>query len=314
MSKFKVYVLDVFHPAGVEFISRHADVVPYGDPRMANWREDADGIMVRMRPITADDFNRAKKLKVLAKQGVGVNTIDLKSAKAHGVTVCNNPGVNSEAVAELALTMGLVLGRRVAEMDRAIRSGAKVERNDYLGLETCEKTIGVVGMGNIGTLIARKYYGAFNAKILAYDPYVPASRWSDLPHERVSSLEAMLPRADILTLHVPFTDETNHMISTAQLALMKPTAIVVNPSRGGIVDEAALYKALKAGKLFGAGLDVWEEVEPPPANHPLMTLPNVIGTPHAAGGTRETQEKSSLLVGQQMWHVLNGGEPDNRVV
>jgi len=314
MSKFKVYVLDVFHPAGVEFISRHADVVPYGDPRMANWREDADGIMVRMCPITADDFNRAKKLRVLAKQGVGVNTIDLKAAKAHGVTVCNNPGVNSEAVAELALTMGLVLGRRVAEMDRAIRSGANVERNDYLGLETWEKTIGVVGMGNIGTLIARKYYGAFNAKILAYDPYVPASRWSDLPHERVSSLEALLPRADILTLHVPFTDETNHMISTAQLALMKPTAIVVNPSRGGIVDEVALYKALKAGRLFGAGLDVWEEVEPPPATHPLMTLPNVIGTPHAAGGTRETQEKSSLLVGQQMWHVLNGGEPDNRVV
>ena len=99
MSKFKVYCLDVFHPAGVEFISRHCDVVPYGDPRMAGWREDADGVMVRMRPVTADDFARAKKLKVVAKQGVGVNTLDLKAAKAHGVTVCNNPGVNSEAVA-----------------------------------------------------------------------------------------------------------------------------------------------------------------------------------------------------------------------
>lgn len=314
MSKFKVYVLDVFHPAGIDFLQQHAQVVTYDDPRRANWHEDADGIMVRMRPITADDFSRAKKLKVLAKQGVGVNTIDLKAAKSHGVTVCNNPGVNSEAVAELALTMGLVLGRRVAEMDRAIRCGAKVERNDYLGLQTWEKTIGVVGMGNIGTLIARKYHGAFNAKILAYDPYVPAKRWSDLPHERIGSLEALLPRADILTLHVPLTEQTRHMISTAELALMKPTAIVVNPSRGGIVDEAALYRALKAGKLFGAGLDVWEEVEPPAADHPLMSLPNVIGTPHAAGGTRETQEKSSLLVGEQMWHVLNGGEPANRVV
>ena len=314
MSKFKVYCLDVFHPAGVEFISRHCDVVPYGDPRMAGWHEDADGVMVRMRPVTADDFARAKKLKVVAKQGVGVNTLDLKAAKAHGVTVCNNPGVNSEAVAELALAMGLILGRRVAEMDRILRSGAKMERNDYLGLDSWEKTVGVVGMGNIGTLIARKYHGAFNAKILAYDPYVPASRWSDLPHERVASLEAMLPRVDVLTMHVPLNEETWHMVGVAELALMKPTAIVLNVARGGIVDEAALCAALKAGKLFGAGLDVWEEVEPPPASHPLLSLPNVIATPHAAGGTRETQEKSSLLVGQQMWHVLNGGEPANRVV
>jgi D-3-phosphoglycerate dehydrogenase len=199
-------------------------------------------------------------------------------------------------------------------MDRALRSGAKVDRNDYLGLETWGKTVGVVGMGNIGTLIARKYVGAFGAKILAYDPYVPAGRWSDLPHERVASLEDMLPRVDILTLHVPLTDETTHMIGKAQLALMKPTAIVVNPSRGGIVHEGALYDALKAGRLFGAGLDVWEEVEPPPSSHPLLSLPNVIATPHAAGGTRETQEKSSLRVGEQMWHVLNGGEPASRIV
>jgi D-3-phosphoglycerate dehydrogenase len=314
MSKFKVYVIDKFHPAGLDYLGPLVDLVPYGDPRMDNWHEDADGVLVRMRPLTADDFSRAKKLKVVAKQGVGVNTIDLKAAKAHGVTVGNNPGVNSEAVAELALTMALLLSRRVAEMDRVMRSGAKMDRNDYLGLETWEKTIGVIGMGNIGTLVARKYVGAFNAKILAYDPYVPAGRWADLPHERADSLETVLRRADILTLHVPLTDETTHMISTAQLALMKPTAIVVNPSRGGIVDEAALYEALKAGRLFGAGLDVWEEEEPPRASHPLLSLPNVIATPHAAGGTIETQIKSSLRVGEQMWHILNGGEPANRVV
>ncbi len=314
MSRFKVYVLDVFHPAGIDFLKQHADVIPYDDPRMANWHEDADGVMVRMRPLTAGDFAKAKKLKVVAKQGVGVNTIDIKAAKARGITVCNNPGVNSEAVAELALAMALNLGRRVSEMDRVLRSGANMDRNNYLGLETWGKTVGVVGMGNIGTLIARKYVGAFNAKILAYDPYVPAERWSDLPHERVASLEAMLPRVDILTLHVPLTEETTHMIGKAQLAMMKPVAIVINPSRGGIVHEGALHDALKAGKLFGAGLDVWEEVEPPPASHPLLSLPNVIATPHAAGGTRETQEKSSLRVGEQMWHVLNGGEPASRIV
>lgn len=313
MSKMKVYVLDVFHPAGVEFLSRHADVVSFGDARTAGWHADADAVMVRGKALTAEDFSRAKKLRVVAKQGVGVNTIDLAAAKAHGVTVCNNPGINSEAVAEMALAMGLILGRRVAELDRMIRAGVKFERTAFLGLETWEKTVGVIGMGNIGTRIARKYHGAFNARILAYDPYAAENAWSDLPHQRVASLDEMLPRVDLLTVHVPLTDKTRHIIGRRELALMKETAIVVNVSRGGIVDEAALYDALKAGRLFGAGLDVWEETEPPPADHPLLSLPNVIATPHAAGGTRETQEKSSLRVAEQLWHVLNGGEPFSRV-
>jgi D-3-phosphoglycerate dehydrogenase len=314
MSKKKVYVLDAFHPAGVEFISRHADVVPFGDTRMSTWHDDADGVMVRMRKLTAEDFSKAARLKVVAKQGVGVNTIDLAAAQSRGITVCNNPGVNSEAVAEMGLAMCLILGRRIAEMDRVMRSGAKMERADYLGLETWGKTVGIIGMGNIGTRIARKFYSAFNAKILGYDPYVPADRWSDIPHERVATLDAMLPRVDILTVHAPLTDETRHMVSRREIALMKKTAILINVARGGIVDEAAMFEALKEGRLFGAGIDVWEGAEPPPAGHPLLSLPNVIASPHAAGGTRETQEKSSLAVAEQLLHVLNGGEPFHRVV
>src|SRR5258708_5674658 len=232
--------------------------------------------MVRMTPIRAADIARAKKLRIICKQGVGVDTIDLEAAKAKGIPVSRTPGVNSEAVAELALALGLAATRRV-------------------------------GGGNIGSRVAHKWRSAFNARIVAYDPYV-----SNLPFEQESSLEDLLPQADLLTLHVPLTDETRHMIGSRELSRMKPTAGRVNTPRGGVIDEGALYEALKAGRLFGAGLDVWE-VEPPPKDHPLLQLPNVVATPHAAGGTEETQIRSALQVAQQVVEVLQGKPARNRV-
>jgi D-3-phosphoglycerate dehydrogenase len=308
----KVYVLDSFFPTGIEFAAQRAELVLWDDPRVKNWREDADGVMVRMTPIRADDLARAKKLRVIAKQGVGVDTIDLAAARARGITVCRTPGVNKEAVAELALTLALSVTRRVAEFDRNIRSGGAVERSDFLGLESWQKTVGIIGMGNIGTLIARKWYAAFDARIVAYDPYVPADIWPDVPHTRAASLEDLLPQADILTLHLPLTEESRGMINAATLALMKPTAVLVNTSRGGIVDERALHDAIAARRLFGAGIDVFER-EPPTADHPLMQLPTVVATPHAGGGTYETQARSSLLVAQQLFEALAGRELLDRV-
>jgi D-3-phosphoglycerate dehydrogenase len=308
----KIYVLDAFHPAGVDYAAQHFEVVRWDDPRVKNWVEDADGVMVRMSKIRAEDLAHAKKLKIICKQGVGYDTIDIDAAKRHGIPVCRTPGVNSEAVAEMAMTLGLSIARRATETDRLIRAGAKVERSKLLGVEMWQKTVGVVGMGNIGTRSARKWRGAFDAKIIAYDPYMEG--WKDIPHRKASSLQEMLPEVDLLTLHVPLTKETKHLISRRELASMKKTAILVNTSRGGVVDEEALYDALKAGRLFGAGLDVWE-VEPPPKDHPLLELPNVIATPHAAGGTHDTQVRSSMQVAQQVVEVLQGKPPlpENRV-
>jgi D-3-phosphoglycerate dehydrogenase len=308
----KIYVLDSFFSTGVEFAAQRAEVIRWDDPRVKNWHEDADGLMVRMTRIKADDLARAQKLRVIAKQGVGVDTIDLAAAKARGITVCRTPGVNREAVAELALTLALSVTRRVAEFDRRIRSGAIVERSNFLGLESWQKTVGVVGMGNIGTFVARKWHAAFDARIIAYDPYVVAHAWADIPHQRAGSLAELLPQVDVLSLHLPFTAESNGMIGAAALSLMKPTAVVVNTSRGGIVDEGALYQAISSGKLFGAGLDVFD-IEPPTADNPLMRLPTVVATPHAGGGTYETQARSSLLVAQQLFEVLAGREPLGRV-
>ncbi len=198
-------------------------------------------------------------------------------------------------------------------MDRAVRApDPPVRREDFLGLESWGTTVGVVGLGNVGTRVARKWRGAFDATILAYDPCVPADRWSDLPHERMPSLDAMLPRCDELTLHLPLTAKSRGMIGGRELGLMKPAAILVNTARGGIVDEAALHAALAAGRLFGAGIDVFGR-EPPTAADPLVGLPNVVCTPHAAGGSLETQGKSSFAVARQLLDVLAGREPWGRV-
>jgi D-3-phosphoglycerate dehydrogenase len=203
--------------------------------------------------------------------------------------------------------------RRVSRFDRLLRAGAPIVRPQHLGIEMQGKSVGIIGMGNIGSIVAKKWRGAFDAQLWAYDPYVPSDRWADLPHTRVQHLHEMLTHVDLLTLHLPLTDESRHMIGEAELALMKPDAVLINVSRGGIVDEVALAAALQRGHLFGAGLDVFE-VEPPPPDHPLLAFDNLIATPHAAGGTHDTQRRSATQVAQQVIDVLNGGPVAHRVV
>ena len=308
----KIYILDAFHEAGIALARQHAEVVCWPDPAIRNWPEEADGVMVRMTPITAQDLARAKHVKVICKQGVGFDTIALDAAKARGIPICRTPGVNSEAVAEMGFALALSVTRRVTRFDRMLRAGEEIVRPQHLGIEMHGKTVGIVGMGNIGTRMARKWLGAFDAKIIACDPHAPADAWRDIPHTRVSHLREMLPQVDLLTLHLPLNEESRHLIGRAELALMKKDAVLINVSRGGLIDEQALYESLQRGHLFGAGLDVFE-VEPPPADYPLLTLPNVVATPHAAGGTHETQERSSLQVARQVIDVLHGKEPANRV-
>ena len=311
----KIYILDPFHPTGVAMARAYADVVLWDDPARVNWPTDADAVMVRMTPITAPDLARAKaagKLKLVCKQGVGYDTIDIVAAKELGIPVSRTPGVNSDAVAELALALTLAVNRRIAEVDRMLRAGQETQRAGMLGMELAGKKVGIVGMGNIGTLAARKFFGGFNAHLFAYDPYVPATQWSDIPHTRVATLEEMLPQVDVITVHAPLTKETRDLLNTRELALMKKDAVVINCARGGMVNEAALYEAIKGGHIFGAGLDVFD-VEPPPADHPLLSLPTVIATPHAGAGTRDTQERSATQVATQVIEVLDGKPARNRV-
>lgn len=309
----KIYILDAFHPAGIELAKQHAQVICWPDPAIANWPTDADGVMVRMTRLPGDLIRQAKKLKIICKQGVGFETIDIAAAHERGIPVCRTPGINSEAVAEMALALSLDVARRTSRFDRMLRRGDEIIRPKNLGIEMHGKTIGIVGMGNIGSNVAKKWIGAFSAKILALDPNAPADRWSDIPHERCSTIQEMLPRVDLLSLHIPMREANYHFIGAKELALMKPNAILINVSRGGLIDEEALYISLKSGHLFGAGLDVFE-VEPPPPDYPLLSLENLVATPHAAGGTEETQERSSLQVAQQVIDVLAGKPPTHAVL
>lgn len=302
----KIYIIDAFHPSGVELARSFAEVVCWPDPRVNDWPEQADAVMVRMTPITKEQLARAKHVKIICKQGVGLDTIDLEAAKAHGIIVSRTPGVNSEAVSEMAMALSLTVSRRTSRFERLLRAGEPVVRPDHLGLEMLGKTVGVIGMGNIGTRLAKKWHHAFDCPILAYDPFAPATAWSDLKHERVSSLHALLPRVDLLSLHLPLTPESYHLIGKEELQLMKRDAILINVSRGGLIDEDALYEVMRGGHLFGAGLDVFEHAEPPPLDHPLLSLENVVSTPHAAGGTVETQIRSATQVAQQVIDVLSG--------
>ena len=306
----KIYILDAFHEAGIALAQENADVVCWPDPAIQNWPEDADGVMVRMTPITPEQLARAKHVKVICKQGVGYDTIAIEAARARGIPVCRTPGINSQAVAEMAFALALTVARRVSRFDRMLRAGAEIIRPQHLGIELQGKTVGIVGMGNIGKSVARKWLGAFDAKLMTYAPRSLADHWGDLPHTRVATLHEMLPQVDILTLHLPLTAESHHMIGHQELVLMKKNAILINVSRGGIIDEKALYESMSKGHLFGAGLDVFE-VEPPPPDYALLQLENLVATPHAGGGTHETQEKSSLQVAQQVIDVLRGKPPAN---
>ena len=315
----KVYVLNPIHPMGLDILAGHAEVVLWDDPRAAGWHDHAEGLIVRGNtPLTAADLARARRLKAVSKHGTGVNNIDLEAARKHGVTVMNTPGINAEAVAELAMALALATARRVGQIDRMLRAGERVAREDFDGSKEGGshgfegKVLGVIGIGNIGRRVARKWHRAFDMTVLGYDPHAPAEAWEVFEGESVALLDGMLERVDLLSVHVPLTDETRYLIGARELARMKPTAVLVSAARGGVVDEKALYEALESGHLFGAGLDVFE-VEPPAADHPLFKIPGFVGSPHIGGGTVESRERNAVAVAEQLIEFLKGGAARNVV-
>jgi D-3-phosphoglycerate dehydrogenase len=270
---------------------------------------DADGILFRAKPRCSESLMAAcKNLKVVGRHGVGLDTVDIPAATRLGVAVVHAPGSNSQAVAEHALMLMLVCVKRALTIDRMTRAGDWGGRRDSQNTELGGKTLGIVGIGNVGRRVAT-FAGAIGMKVLAYDTYVPADEIRRRGAEPVDSLEALLPQVDVLTCHTPLTPETAHMIDSRRLALMKRGAIYVNTSRGGVQQEEALFEALTRGQLAAAGIDVWEE-EPTPRDHKLFNLDNVVCSSHVAGVTREASRQASLQVTSEMLRVLRGEKPD----
>lgn len=251
---------------------------------------------------------RCPELLVVSTNGAGFDTVDVDACTAAGVAAVNQSGGNKEGVAEHALAMMLSLSKRVVESDRLIRRQAGVQRRDLIGNDILGKTVGIVGIGNIGGRVADLVRGLFQCRVLAYDPYVDAAEVRRRGAEKVEDLETLLRASDFVTVHCPLTRDTRGMFDAAAFAAMKPEAYFVITARGSIVDEAALAEALREKRIRGAGLDVFE-VEPPPLDNPLLALDNVIVSPHTAGVTVESRENIAKFAAEQLIGVFKGERP-----
>jgi len=311
----KILVADKISPKGVELLRKQAgfDVVEaYGTPadKVAALAADVDAIVVRSETkITREVIAAATKLKVVGRAGVGVDNVDVEAATERGVIVMNTPSGNTIATAELTFTHLLCGARPVAQASASMVAG-KWDRKSFNGVELFRKTLGIVGLGRIGGEVAKRAQ-AFGMRVLAYDPYLAPSRAKAMQVEG-TSLDALLEASDFITVHMPLTDDTRHMIGEAAFARMKKGVRIFNCARGGIIDEAALVTAIKAGKVAAAGLDVFEG-EPPPADSELRKLPNVVTTPHLGASTAEAQESVGIEIAEQVIDVLAGGVIRNAV-
>jgi len=257
--------------------------------------------------VTAALLARAPDLLIVSTNGAGYDTVNVKDCTTAGVLVVNQAGGNREAVAEHTVGMMLTLSKRIVEVDRAMRREKNLDRSRYVGNDIFGKTIGVVGIGNVGSRVAELCGRLFGMTVLAYDPYLTKEQIAARGAEKVE-LADLLRRADVVSVHCPLTDETRGMIGAGQYALMRPHAFFITTARGSIHDEAALADALKAKKIAGAGLDVWSK-EPPPPEHPLLAFDNVIVSPHTAGVTVETRAHMGKIAAAQLLDALDGKRP-----
>ncbi|THY26954.1 hypothetical protein D6D01_04267 [Aureobasidium pullulans] len=288
-----VYFIDDYHPEAVKHCNTLFNVIGPKDPEAKNGRQNARYILVKGSQVTAEDVAQAKKLRAIGKQGVGIDKIDATACKAAGIKIFNTPGVNATAVAELVLALTMSVAREIRPITLRQGAGEAVPKATCSGLILTGRSIGLPGMGNISRRVAEISRGAFGSHIIAYDPYLPEDAWSDLPHERATTIDEVLA-ADIVSIHVPLVKETTNLISYAQLERMQPTSILINAARGGIVNEPDLARALHEGLIWGAGLDCY--VQEPPTKEmyaKLWSSSKVVSTPHIGAATDQTQMETA---------------------
>jgi len=311
MSVKKVVITELIDNCGVELLKQEAAVtyLPELPGRaLADEIKDADALVVRVAKIDSALLDSAKNLVVIAKHGVGYDNIDIAAATGQKILVVSTPEANAESVAEHNLGLMLSLSKKISFADRALRQNRPQPREAYTGVELKDKKLGVIGLGRIGSELAHKCRAAFNTEIIVYDPYVSEEKASRLGYRKVNRPDDLLVEADYVIICVPLTKETANLIGKRELDLMKPGAFLINSSRGGIIDEDALYRHLVDGKIAGAALDVFQ-VEPPPPEHPLLSLDNFIATPHIGGMTAEAMRRMALTLAEDVISVFRGEKP-----
>jgi len=301
----KVVVAETIAAAGIEALAATCEVdiaVGVDKEELAARLFDAAGLIVRSETqVDAELIGAAGKLEVIGRAGIGVDNIDVDVATAHGVLVVNAPNANTISAAEHTMALLLAQARRVPEADASLRSGAW-ERSRFQGIELHGKTLGVLGLGKIGTLVAQRA-SSFGMRIVAYDPYISVDRARRLGVE-LGELSEVLAEADFITIHLPRTRETEGLVDAEAIASMKDGVRIVNAARGGILDESALVDAISSGKVAGAAIDVFT-VEPT-TDSPLFDLPEVVVTPHLGASTQEAQDKAGVAVAEAVAETLRG--------
>jgi D-3-phosphoglycerate dehydrogenase len=300
---------------GLEILANLGNVEVAPDTREQTLQQvirEADILVTRLAKVSANVIESASKLKIIGRTGVGVDNIDVEAATRRCIYVLNVPALNADSVAEHTFGLILSLSRCILRFDSEVRRGNWRSKNQLTSInnELHGKTLGIVGLGAIGQKVA-KLGNAFGMKNLAYDPYVSTHIFEKVHAESVE-MNRLLSESDIITIHTASTKETYHMISSDAFQLMKKTALLINCSRGGVVDEKALRKALEERRIAGAGLDVLES-EPPPSESPLFKLDNVIITPHVAGLTKEARSKTLVVLAQDIARAATGQTPVNLV-
>ncbi len=296
----KVIVSDKLAEEGVQKLKDAGleVLIAWDEPkeRLPELVKDCDAIVIRSATkATKELIDAAPNLKVIGRAGIGLDNVDLEHAKSKGITVVNTPAATTISVAELTFAFILASYREIVKGTNTIKEG-RWEKKALKGLEVYGKTLGVAGIGRIGTAVAERAE-AFGMNIIAYDPYVKSDKYENV------DFDGLIKRSDFITLHLPLTPETKHMISTDQFSMMKDGVVILNVARGGTIDEDALYEAMTSGKVKMAALDVFE-VEPPAGNN-LLTLPNLICTPHIGAQTAEGQLRAGIQVAERVIEALN---------
>lgn len=309
--KKKVLLVQPIHPKGVKLLEKEVEVVFASDSSVDTLKREIkgiNGVIVRTALFPREIIQAADRLEVIGRHGVGVDNIDIKAASKYSIPVVYTPGVTDIPVAEHAIGFMVTLAKRYLISDRALREGNFKIREEFSAVDLNERTLGIIGVGRIGSTVAQKCKAAFNMKVLAYDPYLSLARAKQIGIILTRSLTELLQKSDFVTIHTSLTRETENLIGKEELGQMKKSAFLINTARGGIVNEKALFQALKEKWIAGAALDVLLK-EPPPSDHPLFGLENIVLSPHMASLTRECVVTMARVVAQGVLDVLGGKRP-----
>ena len=302
----KVFLCESIHPKALALLESRAEIV-------SDWEQlaEVDAIINRNLQLPREVLEKAPKLRVIAVHGIGSDGIDLEYCDEHDITILYVPSQNADSVAELNVTLMLSLLRKIHMADRLMTGGKITQAGppELMGHELRGKTVGLIGVGDIARRTGRILRYGFGCELIGYDPYWPTEKAAELGVKKCEGLEELLAQADIISMGVHLTASTANLINAETLRLCKPSAILINCSRGGVVDELALSEALKAGTIAGAACDVWVQ-EPPPMDHPLIGLPNMLAIPHLGANTDEALERVGMRMVQDIFLTLDGGKPE----